>query len=148
MNESKQDVLAQLKALRLHGMAGAWAELAEQGHGLGIQTSRWLVEHLLQAEDVDRGMRSIAHQMKSARFPVHGDLAGFDFAASQVDEALVGKLADLTFTEDAQNVEQSRKTAKAELPVDDPSEAIRPYAGGRSFALATCMKQIKRERKK
>jgi len=104
MSESKQDVLAQLKALRLHGMAGAWAELAEQGDGLGVQTSRWLVEHLLQAEDVDRSMRSIAHQMKSARFPVHRDLAGFDFGASQVDKALVGKLADLTFTEDAQNV--------------------------------------------
>ena len=40
MSESKQDVLAQLKALRLHGMAGAWAKLAEQGDGLGIQTSR------------------------------------------------------------------------------------------------------------
>ena len=104
MSESKQDVLAQLKALRLHGMAGAWAELAEQGDGLGVQTSRWLVEHLLQSEDVDRSMRSIAHQMKSARFPVHRDLAGFDFGASQVDKALVGKLADLTFTEDAQNV--------------------------------------------
>ncbi len=59
MSEGKQDVLAQLKALRLHGMAGAWAELAEQGDGVGIQTSRWLVEHLLQAEDVDRSMRSI-----------------------------------------------------------------------------------------
>ena len=39
-------------------------------------------------------MRSIAHQMKSARFPVHRDLAGFDFGTSQVDEALVGKLPD------------------------------------------------------
>ena len=76
MSESKQDVLAQLKALRLHGMAGAWAELAEQGDGLGVQTSRWLVEHLLQAEDVDRSMRSIAHQMKSARFPCTGTFPG------------------------------------------------------------------------
>lgn len=104
MDEGKQDVLAQLKGLRLHGMAGAWAELAEQGDGVGIQSSRWLVEHLLQAEDVDRSMRSISHQMKSARFPVHRDLAGFDFTASQVDRALIQKLADLSFTQDAQNV--------------------------------------------
>lgn len=103
MSESQQDVLAQLKALRLHGMAGAWADLAQQGDGVGIQSSRWLVEHLLQAEDVDRGMRSIAHQMKSARFPVHRDLAGFDFDASQVDQVLIHKLADLSFTEDSQN---------------------------------------------
>lgn len=102
--EKVRDVPAELKALRLHGMAGAWRELMEQGGGASINTSRWLIEHLLQAEDVDRHMRSIAHQMKSARFPVHRDLAGFDFEVSQVDKALIQKLADLSFTEDAQNV--------------------------------------------
>jgi DNA replication protein DnaC len=49
-------------------------------------------------------MRSIAHQMKSARFPMHRDLAGFDFAVSQVDQRLIKKLAGLSFTQDAQNV--------------------------------------------
>ena len=49
-------------------------------------------------------MRSIAHQMKSARFPVHRDLAGFDFTSSQVDKAMIDKLADLSFTEQAHNV--------------------------------------------
>ena len=49
-------------------------------------------------------MRSIAHQMKAARFPMHRDMAGSDFEASQVDQALIQKLADLSFTEDAQNV--------------------------------------------
>ena len=85
-------------------MATAWADLTEQGGDTTLAASRWLVEHLLQAEDADRAMRSIAHQMKSARFPMHRDLAGFDFEVSQVDQALVHKLADLTFTQDAQNV--------------------------------------------
>ena len=85
-------------------MASAWADLMEQGGGSTIQDSRWLIEHLLQAEDVDRHMRSIAHQVKAARFPIHRDLAGFDFEVSQVDKALVKKLADLNFTQDAQNV--------------------------------------------
>lgn len=49
-------------------------------------------------------MRSIAHQTKAARFPVHRDLAGFNFEPSQVDRALAHKLADLSFTQDAQNV--------------------------------------------
>ena len=35
---------------------------------------------------------------------MHRDLAGFDFAVSQVDRVLVQKLADLSFTQDAQNV--------------------------------------------
>jgi DNA replication protein DnaC len=98
------DVQAQLKALRLGGMAAAWADLLEQGGDTTLAASRWLVEHLLQAEDADRAMRSIAHQMKSARFPMHRDLAGFDFAVSQVDRALIRKLEDLSFTRDAQNV--------------------------------------------
>ena len=102
--EKIRDVPAELKALRLHGMADAWRELMEQGGGASIDTSRWLIEHLLQSEDVDRHMRSIAPQMKSARFPLHRDLAGFDFEVSPVDRILIQKLADLSFTEEAQNV--------------------------------------------
>ena len=62
----KPDVLVELKALRLHGMAGAWADLVEQGGDAGIDASRWLIEHLLQAEGTDRAMRSVSHQMKAA----------------------------------------------------------------------------------
>lgn len=98
-----RDVLVELKALRLHGMTGAWTDLVEQGADSSVGSSRWLIEHLLKAEDVDRGMRSIAHQMKSARFPMHRDLAGFDFESSQVDKAMIDKLADLSFTEQAHN---------------------------------------------
>jgi DNA replication protein DnaC len=104
MYESERNVQSELKALRLNGMASAWVDLMEQDGGATIQSSRWLIEHLLQAEDVDRQMRSIAHQMKAARFPIHRDLAGFDFDVSQVDKVLIKKLADLSFTEDAQNV--------------------------------------------
>ena len=89
-----RDVMVELKQLRLHGMAGAWADLAEQGADAGLDYSRWLVEHLLQAEAVDRGMRSVKHQMHVATFPVHRDLAGFDFDVSPVDHKLVMKLAD------------------------------------------------------
>ena len=67
-------------------MAAAWADLTAHGGDSTLDASRWLIEHLLQAEDVDRHM------------------AGFDFEASQVDRALIQKLADLSFTEDAQNV--------------------------------------------
>ena len=104
MSESKRDVQSGLKALRLNGMVSAWADLMEQDGGSSIQSSRWLIEHLLQAEDVDRHMRSIAHQMKAARFPIHRDLAGFDFEVSPVDKVLIKRLADLSFTDDAQNV--------------------------------------------
>ncbi len=85
-------------------MATAWAELTEQGGRHELAKSHWLLEHLLQAEATDRAMRSIRHQMSAARFPMHRDLAGFDFEASPVDEALIGRLATLEFTEAAHNV--------------------------------------------
>jgi DNA replication protein DnaC len=100
----KPDVLVELKALRLHGMAGAWADLVEQGGNAGVESSSWLIEHLLQAEGTDRAMRSVSHQMKAAKFPVHRDLAGFDFEISPVDRKLVGTLATTAFTNEAHNV--------------------------------------------
>jgi DNA replication protein DnaC len=90
--------------LRLHGMAGAWGDLVEQGSSAGLDTSRWLIEHLLQAEGTDRAMRSVSHQMNAAKFPVHRDLAGFDFEVSPVDRKLVTTLAGAAFTDEAHNL--------------------------------------------
>ena len=100
----RPDIKASLKSLRLHGMAMAWDELTENGETTRVDNSKWLVEHLLDAEDTNREMRSISHQMKAARFPLHRDLAGFDFAASPVDKVLIDKLSDLSFTDEAHNV--------------------------------------------
>ncbi len=99
-----RDVAAEMKEMRLYGMAGAWEELAAHGDSAGLQSSRWLVEHLLDAEHTDRGMRSIRYQLHAAKFPVHRDLAGFDFDASKVDRGLIAGLADLSFTREAHNV--------------------------------------------
>ena len=100
----RPDIKANLKSLRLHGMALAWEELNENGETARTDSSKWLIEYLLDAEDTNREMRSISHQMKSARFPLHRDLAGFDFAASPVDRTLINKLSDLSFTDQAHNV--------------------------------------------
>jgi DNA replication protein DnaC len=97
-----RDIVDELKDLRLHGMVGAWTDLLAQGES-AVSSSKWLVEHLLRAEHTDRAMRSVSHQMTAAKFPVHRDLAGFDFDAAKVDQALVRKLATLTFTDTAQN---------------------------------------------
>lgn len=98
-----RELLSEFKELRLHGMAGAWEELSANG-GMGIESSRWLIEHLLQAEHTDRVMRSIGYQMHAARFPVHRDLASFDFEQSKVDQKLIRQLADLSFADETQNV--------------------------------------------
>lgn len=99
-----RDLILELKELRLHGMTAAWAELIAPGTNTALEEARWLIEHLLQAETVDRSIRSVSHQMYSAKFPVHRDLAGFDFAVSPVDRKLVAQLAEMRFTEQAHNV--------------------------------------------
>lgn len=89
------DIMTQLKALKLHGMADSYAELVSQGaHGAtaSLASSEWLLRHLVEAESTDRAIRSIAYQMHTARFPIHRNLDGFDFSQSSVDMALIGLL--------------------------------------------------------
>ena len=97
------EVITQLKALRLHGMAACWVELAEQNNA-EHEASRWVIEHMLRAEATDRAARSVSNQMVVAKFPVHRDLVGFDFDASPVDRKLVLQLAEASFTDAAHNV--------------------------------------------
>ena len=56
------------------------------------------------AETTERATRSVTHQMNAAKFPVHRDLAGFDFDVSPVDRKLVLQLAEMAFTDEAHNV--------------------------------------------
>jgi hypothetical protein len=82
------DLISQLKALKLHGMADSYVELKSQGATgatASMEASEWLLRHLLDAEATDRAIRSISYQMHVARFPVHRNLAGFDFSQSKVD---------------------------------------------------------------
>lgn len=98
-----RNLIVELKQLRLHGMAAGWGELLQQGN-VEVASSQWLLERLLQAETADRAVRSVSHQMNAAKFPVHRDIAGFDFEGSPVDRQLVMQLASMTFTEGAQNL--------------------------------------------
>ena len=99
-----RDLIVELKQLRLHGMAGAWADLLEQGERRGWRLRAGCSSSCCRPRVADRAMRSVSHQMNAAKFPVHRDLAGFDFDVSPVDRKLVMQLAELTFTEDAHNV--------------------------------------------
>jgi len=98
------DLIADLKALRLYGMAACYAECIEQGSTGGLTTYESLLSHLVQAETTDRALRSIRYQMHVARFPIHRDLAGFDFEHSKVDRRQIMTFATTAFTEKAENI--------------------------------------------
>ena len=98
-----REVIAELKSLRLHGMALRYEELVAEG-GSRLQTADWLLRALLEAEVTDRHVRSIRYQLSAARFPIYRDLAGFDFGQSKVDEQLIKQLAAGDFADSAANV--------------------------------------------
>lgn len=97
------ETVERLKALKLHGMAQTWPELVAHARLANTDPER-LMHDLLAAERADREVRSVSYQMKAARFPAHRDLAGFDFTAARVDEALLRRLHTLEFLASAQNV--------------------------------------------
>ena len=64
-----------------------------------------ILSQLLKAEMAEREVRSIAYHMKAARFPAYKDLSGgFNFAASEVNEALMRQLHRCEFMDAAENV--------------------------------------------
>ncbi len=92
-----------LRALKLFGMAQAVTELAAQG-APAYQGAQAILGSLLKAEMAEREVRSVAYQMKIARFPAYRDLAGFDFTQSVANEVLVRQLHRCEFMEQAHNV--------------------------------------------
>jgi DNA replication protein DnaC len=96
-------VVVMLRSLKMYGMAQAVSELTEQG-APAFDAAAPILSQLLKAEMAEREVRSISYQIKATRFPAYKDLAGFDFAASEVNEALVGQLHRGDFTEGANNV--------------------------------------------
>lgn len=68
-------IVVMLRSLKMFGMAQAAGELIEQGapaFGAAVP----MLSGLLKAEMAEREVRSIAYQIKAARFPAYKDLAG------------------------------------------------------------------------
>jgi IstB-like ATP binding protein len=102
-NPAAGAIIIMLRSLKMHGMAQAVGELAEQGSP-AFEAALPILSQLLKAETADREVRSTAYQLKAARFPNYRDLAGFDFSSSEVNEALARQLHRCDFLEDAHNV--------------------------------------------
>lgn len=96
-------IIIMLRSLKMPGMAQAVHDLMEQG-APAFDAAVPMLSQLLKAEMAEREVRSISYHMKAARFPAYKDLSGFDFAASEVNEALVRQLHQCEFLDAAENV--------------------------------------------
>jgi DNA replication protein DnaC len=97
------DRLAQLKAMHLYGMAAAWAEHQAEAPSRPAMPEA-LLDKLIEAEQADRQARSLRYQLGAARFPVHRDLAGFDWAETPLQKAHIEQLATAGFMAQAHNL--------------------------------------------
>ena len=100
---SADAMVTTLKSMKLHGMAGAIAELDEQGAPAFKQAGE-LLDKLIKAEVAEREVRSINYQMNIARFPAHRDLSGFAFKESAANEGQVKTLHRCEFLDDTENI--------------------------------------------
>src|ERR1700709_134120 len=96
-------VVVMLRGLKMYGMAQAVSDLVEQG-APAFDAAVPILSQLLKAEVAEREGRSIASQIKAARFPAYKDIAGFDFASSEINEAMVRQLHRGEFMADADNI--------------------------------------------
>ena len=125
-------VVIMLRSLKMYGMAQAVADLIEQG-APAFDAAVPMLSQLLKAELAEREVRSIAYHMKAARFPAYKDLSGFDFAASEINEAMVRQLHRCEFMEGRRTSYWSAVPAPAK-PMSPPHSASRPSSiiAGRS----------------
>jgi DNA replication protein DnaC len=96
-------VIIMLRSLKMYGMAQAVTDLMEQG-APAFDAAVPILSQLLKAELAEREVRSIAYHMKAARFPAYKDISGFDFAASEINEATIRQLHKCEFIDGAQNI--------------------------------------------
>ena len=81
-NPASGAIVIMLRQLKMHGMAHAIGELTEQG-STAFEAAIPILSQLLKAETAEREVRSVAYQLKTARFPAYRDLNGFDFSSSE-----------------------------------------------------------------
>ena len=97
------DLISQLRALHLYGMAAALEELLAERPRTTADPLAW-IRCLIEAEQVERQVRSLRYQLRVARFPIHRELDHFQWEESDVKRELIEPLANGEFTQEANNL--------------------------------------------
>jgi DNA replication protein DnaC len=143
----RHEMLAQLRALKLHGMIAAFDEVIDEG----IKRSRTpfdVLGQLLQAESSERHARSIRYQMSAARFPVYRDLDSFEFKESPINEQQIRSLYEGGFTEQKRNIVfvGGTGTGKTHLALAIASHAVKNRKRVRFFSVIDLVNQLEQEK--
>ena len=145
----RNELLDQLKGLKLAGMVTSFDETVTQGVRQG-QTVQEIIGKLCQAEAADRKVRTISYQMRVARYPVSKDLDNFKFTDSTVNEPLIRDVYNGHFLEQARNLIfiGGTGTGKTHLSIAISSHNIKQGKRGRFYSVIDLVNQLEQEKEK
>ncbi len=137
------DVIAQLKALKLFGMAAAYEDALANAIRERQSMAQFL-STLCGMESEERSVRSIRYQMSIARFPVSRSLDTFAFDDTPINEQLVRTLHQGHFMALSRNIVLvgGTGTGKSHLAIAIASHAIRQGKRGRFFSVVDLVNQL------
>lgn len=143
----REQLLATMKELKLHGMRSVLDEVLAAGVRQKAIPEKTLLE-LLKAEQAERLTRSIRYRMGQARFPVAKDLDQFDFSVSPINETQIRTLYEGQFLAVQSNVilVGGTGTGKTHLAIALAREAIRRGRRCRFFNLVDLVNQLEQEK--
>jgi len=141
------DHATSLQALQLNGMATAWRELQAEKPRQAHRPENWM-ERLISAEQTERQLKSLRYQLKAARFPIHRDLLGIDWAETPLSQTVVEQLASAAFMETAHNLilVGGTGTGKSHLATAIGVAAIHQGKRVRFFNAVDLVNQLEREK--
>ena len=141
------DYATSLKGLQLYGMATAWAELQAEKPKQAHRPEAWMAR-LLEAEQIDRQLKSLRYQLKAARFPIHRDLTGIDWTETPLSQAVIEQLASAGFMETAHNLilVGGTGTGKTHLATAIGVAAIHQGKRVRFYNAVDLVNQLEREK--
>jgi DNA replication protein DnaC len=141
-------LIEQMKALRLSGMASALEESLTALSQKKLAPTSWLGQ-LLAAEIAERQARSFQYQLRLARFPLPRDLDGFDFRESAVNETQIRQLHTGEYLKSARNIVfvGGTGTGKTHLATALARQVILQGGRARFFSVVDLVNQLDAEKR-
>jgi DNA replication protein DnaC len=145
--ELRERLMEAIGTLGLYGMKATFDEILASGIKSRATPDRIICD-LLEAELVERQVRSIRYRMGLAKFPVDKDLDRFDFTATPVNEMQVRNLYGGHFLADHTNVIMvgGTGTGKTHLAIAIARQSIRSGKKARFYNGLDLVNQLEQEK--
>jgi DNA replication protein DnaC len=136
-----------MSTLQLHGMRASYDELSAMSQKRRDSGERFLL-NLLEAEQVERDVRTLRYRLGQARLPVQKELEQYDFTSSPVNAEQITKLCGAEFLAEADNAVfvGGSGSGKTHLAIGIGMHHLRERKRVRFFNIVDLANQLEHER--